>query len=96
MPKTKKAAALSIPDQVRMAIIFSVPIVNGKPGDIADDDDLKAKYRFDAHTYQALCVNLQNLLDDNNCTNELKCSDVTACKTVGDVIDLITKTMTPP
>lgn len=89
----ENAAVQPLSDQVRWAIIFSVPLPGAKPSDLKDDDDLKEKYKFRDKEYQALCINLRQVLLDNKCNKPLPCSAVSECKTVKQTVELIQKTI---
>ena len=48
---------------------------------------------YDDRKYQQLCNLLQKLVLNIKPSASLKCSDVAGCETVGDVVDLIGKTI---
>lgn len=87
----RKEEALDI--QVKRKIISAGGIVGQDPATLSNRLRLVDNLMYDDRKYQQLCNLLQKLVAVSKPSAKLKCSDVADCETVGDVVELIDKTI---
>lgn len=76
-------------DQVKKIIIVVGGLAGMTPDQMNDDDSLSNDYQFDAPKFDLLCIRLQQLVQSYKPAGVIKCSDVSSCESVGDVIKLV-------
>lgn len=79
--------------KVKRKIISAGGVVGETPATLSPKLRLVDDLQYNDQKYQQLCNLLKRLLQDEKPSASLKCSDVAASETVGDVIDLINKTI---
>ena len=78
-----------LPIQVKRKIISAGHLAGTTPETLAESSNLSADLLFDVNEYALLCLKLQKLVFEKKPDAILTCSQVSACETVQDCIDLV-------
>jgi hypothetical protein len=82
-----------LPVQVKRKVISAGHLAGTTPETLAESSNLSSDLLFGTNEYALLCLKLQKLVFEKKPDAELTCSQVSACETVQDCIDLVESTI---
>ncbi len=82
-----------VPIQVKRKIISAGHLAGTTPETLAESSNLSSDLLFESNEYALLCLKLQKLVFEKKPEATLSCSQVSACETVQECIDLVQSTI---
>jgi len=82
-----------LPIQVKRKIISAGHLAGTTPETLAESSNLSSDLLFETNEYALLCLKLQKLVFERKPDAVLTCSQVSACETVQDCIDVVESTI---